>query len=120
MKRFILTSFFACAFVQMFGQSKIVKLNIDSAKIYLTYFYKSKNVSDCYLNDSVRYVSRRITEDKFYLDKLVNKRKEWTRIYTIELAKDSLRITQRSTGRNGKSIFKRVREPYYNGILVDK
>jgi hypothetical protein len=104
----------------VFGQSKIVKLNIDSAKIYLTYFYKSKYVSDCYLNDSVSYVGRKITENKFYLDKFVNKRKEWTKIYVIELAKDSLRITRRSTGKNGKSKFEYVREPYYNSFLVDK
>ena len=120
MRQIILTFFMLLFFAHGFGQSKIVKLNIDSAKMYLTYFYKSKYVSDCYLNDTVRYIGRKITENKFYLDKFVNRKKEWTRIYVIELAKDSLHITQRSTGKNGKSKFNHVREPYYNSFLVDK
>ena len=86
----------------------------------MTYFYKSKYVSDYYLHDTIRYVCRKITQDKFYLDKFVNKRKEWTRIYAIELAKDSLHITRRSTGKNGQSKFEYVREPYYNSFLVQE
>jgi len=103
-----------------FGQYKIVKLDIDSTKIYFRYYYISKHFSDEFLNDSIRVVGRKITADKFYLDKFVNKRKIWTRVYSIELAKDSLRITTRSTANNGKSKFEYLKKPYYNSFLMDK
>lgn len=97
-----------------FGQSKAVKLVIDSTKIYFRYFYKSKFASDRTLNDSVHLVGRKITNDKFYLDKFVNKKKVWTRIYRIELAKDSLRITSLTRGQTIKNNFQYSKEPYYN------
>jgi len=104
-----------------FGQSKYVKLNIDSTtKFYLTYYYKSKFNSDYIWNDTVRYVIKKITENKFYLDKLVNKRIEWTRIYTIEPASDSLHIKGRTRGKSGKSKIEHKIEPYYNSFIVDK
>jgi hypothetical protein len=103
-----------------FGQSKTVKLIIDSTKIYLNYFYKSKNVSDYTLNDSIQFICRKITGDKFYLDKFIYKQKAWTKIYRIELAKDSLHVTTRLGGRTGKHQFQYSKEPYYNSYLIDK
>ena len=102
-----------------FGQSKTVKLVIDSTKIYFRYFYNSKNVSDETLNNSVRIVGRKITEDKFYLDKFINKQKIWTRIYRIELAKDSLHVTTRSGYNNGKHKFEYSKELYYKTLIIE-
>jgi hypothetical protein len=65
-------------------------------------------------------VSRKISENKFYLDKLVNKRKEWTRIYSIELASDSMHIKALIRGIRGKAKIQHKVEPYYNSFLVDK
>lgn len=106
-------------FSSSLGQTKNVKLIIDSTKIYFRYFYKSKINSDEILNDSVRLVSRKITDNKFYLDKYINKKKAWTRIYRIELAKDSLHITTRISGVTGKNKFQYSKEPYYNSYLLD-
>jgi hypothetical protein len=75
--------------------------------------------SDEILNDSVRLVGRKITDDKFYLDKFVNKKKVWTKVYRIELAKDSLRVTTRIGGQTGKKQFQYSKEPYYNSYLLD-
>jgi hypothetical protein len=100
------------------AQEKIVKLFVDSSTIYLRYFYKSKTISDEYPNDSVRLVARKITEDKIYLDKYIYKRKAWTKIYKLELAKDSLHITTRIGGRTGKNQFEYSKEPYYNSFLI--
>jgi len=102
-----------------FGQYKVVKLNIDSTKIYFRYFYRSKNGSDEFVNDSIRFVGRKITADKFYLDKFINKRKIWTRVYRIELASDSLHVTTKLHSANGKSKFEYLKQPYYNSFLID-
>jgi len=102
-----------------FGQSKTVKLIIDSTKIYLRYFYKSNRPPYEILNDSVRVVCRKITPDKFYLDKFIKKQKEWTRRYRIELAKDSLHVTTRIGEMTGKKQFQYSKEPYYNSFLID-
>ena len=110
----ILTTSISCV-----AQEKIVKLFIDSSKSYLRYFYKSKIDSDEYPNDSVRLVARKINEDKFYLDKFIYKKKVWTRIYRIELAKDSLNIKILSRDKSGKQRMKQIKKPYYNSILVD-
>lgn len=119
MRHLIFTIILMGLFSFSFGQSKTVKLIIDSTKIYFRYFYKSKIASDEILNDSVRLVGRKITNDKFYLDKYVNQKKVWTRAYRIELAKDSLRITTRIGGQTGKNEFKYSKEPYYNSYLLD-
>jgi hypothetical protein len=102
-----------------FGQDKIVKLYVDSTQIYFRYFYKSKYVSDYILNDSVRAVGRKISADKFYLDKYINKKKVWTKVCQIELAKDSLHVTTRIGGKTGKDKFKHTKESYYNSFLTD-
>lgn len=119
MRHFILTLFFLGLLSFTFGQSKTVKLIVDSTKIYFRYFYKSKNTSDYTLNDSVRFVGRKITVDKFYFDKFVNGQKNWTKIYKIELANDSLRVTTRAGDKKGKHKFIYSKEPYYNSFLVD-
>ncbi len=119
MRLFILTLFFLGLFSFTFGQSKTVKLIVDSTKIYFRYFYKTKNTFDYTLNDSVRFVGRKITVDKFYFDKFVNGQKNWTKIYKIELANDSLRVTTRAGDKKGKHKFIYSKEPYYNSFLVD-
>jgi hypothetical protein len=103
-----------------FGQSKTVKLDIDTKKIYFRYFYKSKIASEDILNDSVRLLGRRISNDKFYLDKFVKKKKIWTGIYKIKLAKDSLHVTTRIRDpKTGKNKFQYSKEPYYNSYLIN-
>jgi len=102
------------------AQKKIIKLFVDSSTIYLRYFYRSKIASDESRNDSVRLVARKMTEDKIYLDKFINNRKTWTRIYKIELAKDSLHVTTRIGGRIGKRQFEYSKLPYYNSFLIDE
>ncbi len=119
MRLIILTFFLLGLFSLTSGQLKIVKLDIDSTIIYFRYFYKSKNASGETLNDSVRLVGRKITEDKFYLDKFINKQKTWTRIYRIEPAKDSLRVKTMTTDKTGKHKFEYLKKPYYNSILID-
>jgi hypothetical protein len=119
MRHFVLTLFLLGLINFTFGQSKTVKLIIDSTKIYFRYFYNSKNVSYYTLNDSVSLVGRKITVDKFYLEKLVNGQKNWTKIYRIELANDSLRITTRAGDKKGNHKFIYSKEPYYNSFLVD-
>jgi hypothetical protein len=119
MKHIVLTSLLLGLFGLSFGQSKTVKLVIDSTKIYFQYFYKSKNVSSYTLNDSVTLVGRKITPERLYIDKFVNKRKLWTKIYRVQLAKDSLHITTRIRGRTGKNQFQYSKEPYYDSFLID-
>jgi len=119
MKHLIFTAILMGLFSFSFGQSKTVKLVIDSTKIYFRYFYKSKIESYETLNDSVRIVGRKLTDDKLFIDKFVNKKKIWTRTYRIELAKDSLRITTRIGGQTGKKKFQYSKEPYYNSYLLD-
>lgn len=100
-----------------FGQSKTVKMFLDSTKIYLRYFYKNYK-SDYILNDSVTYLCRKINQEKFYLDRLVYKKKKWTKTYRIEVAKDSLRVTTRLGGiRKGKK-FIYSKEKYYNSFEI--
>jgi hypothetical protein len=119
MRHIVLTLILVVIFIFSFGQSKTVKLVIDSTKIYFRYFYKSKNISDYTLNDSVSFIGRKITADKFYLDKFVNKQRIWTKIYRIELAKDSLHVTTRIGGLTGKKQFQYSKESYYNSYLLD-
>ena len=119
MRQFVLTLLFVGIFSLAFGQSKTVKIIVDSAKIYFRYFYKSKNNSNYTLNDSVRLVGRKITADKFYLDKFINNRKVWTKPYKIELANDSLRVTTRAGDIKGNHKFIHSKEPYYNSFLMD-
>lgn len=119
MRYIILTALLISISTFSYGQSKTVKIYIDSTKIYFNYFYKSKNISDYTLNDSVRFISRKITEDRFYFDKFINKQKKWTRIYRIELANDSLRITTRAADKKGNHKFVYSKEPYYNSFQID-
>ncbi len=119
MRAIILSFLIVGISIYSFGQCKTVKLVIDSTKIYVRYFYKSKNNSDEILKDSIRFVSRKITEDKFYLDEFINKKKIWTRVYRIELAHDSMHLTTRSLCNNGKSKFVHSKEPYYKSFLVE-
>lgn len=119
MSKIFFTVILTGIFTFSFGQSKTVKLDIDSSKIYFRYFYKSKLNSGQTLNDSVRLVGRKINDEKFYLDKLVNNKKVWTRIYRIELSKDRLRVTTRIAGQTGKKEFQYTKEPYYNSFFVD-
>lgn len=100
-----------------FGQSKTVKLLLDSSKIYLRFFYKNYK-SDYVLNDSVTYLCRKINQDTFYLDKLVYKKKLWTKVFRIELASDSMRVTTRATNINGKSKFIYTKEKYYKSYEI--
>ncbi len=91
---------------------------VDSTNIYVNYFYKSKYASDCILNDSSSVFVRKISTDKLYLDKYVNKKKIWRKVYQIELAKDSLHITTKIDGGTGKNSFKYSKKPFYNTILI--
>ena len=100
-----------------FGQSKTVKIRLDSAKIYLRFFYKNYK-SDYTLNDSVTYLCRKINQDSFYLDKLVYKKKQWTKIYKIEPATDSLRVTTRAVDLKGNRKFLHTKEKYYNAFEI--
>lgn len=105
---FLTVSFFS------FGQSKTVKIMLDSQKVYFRFFYKNFK-SDETLNDSVYLECRKISIDSFYLDKFLNEKKVWTKTYKIELATDRLNVTTR-THINGKSIFTKSKEKYYNAI----
>ena len=118
MKYIILTLLLLGMLSFSFGQTKTVKLIIDSTKIYLNFFYKSKNVSEYTLNDSIQFICRKITTDKFYLDKFIYKQKAWTKIYRIELAKDSLHITTKIGGRTKSNKFQYSKEPYYNSYII--
>jgi hypothetical protein len=100
-----------------FGQSKTVKLILDSSKIYLRFFYKNYK-SDYIFNDSVTYLCRKINQDSFYLDKIVYKKKEWTKVYRIELATDSLRVTTRAGDIKGNKRFIYSKEKYYNSFEI--
>ncbi len=102
----------------IFCQYKIVKLDIDSSKTYLRYYYKSRYHSDEILNDSVTIIGRKISDSSFYLDKIVNKQKLWTRIYKIVPANDSLRITTKAGTINGKHKFIRSKQMYYNSFEI--
>jgi hypothetical protein len=90
---------------------------LDSNKIYLRFFYKSYK-SDYILNDSVTYLCRKINQDSFYLDKLVYKKKEWTKTYRIESAKDSLNVTTRQGDIKGRKKFIYAKEKYYNSFEI--
>jgi hypothetical protein len=114
MKNIILTITFLFCTTFLFGQSRTVKMIIDSNKIYLNYFYKHYK-SDCTLNDTVYFICRKINIDSFYLDKFVNKKKVWTKKFRTELAKDKLNLTTRTT-QNGKSVFIKTKETYYNSL----
>ena len=100
------------------AQYKIVKLNVDSTKVYLRFFLKTYK-SDEYINDSVRVISRKIDTESFYLDKYINKRRIWTKTYRIEQAKDSMGLTTRMSDIKGKSRFIHSKEKYYNAILIN-
>ena len=100
-----------------FGQSKTVKILLDSSKIYLRFFYKNYK-SDYILNDSITYLCRKINQDIFYLDKLIYKKKEWTKIYTIEPATDSLGVTTRAGDLKGNRKFIYTKEKYYNAVEI--
>lgn len=97
------------------AQYKIVKLDVDSAKIYLRFFYKVRS-SDEIVNDSVTVVCRRIDSDHFFLDKYLHHKKTWTKKYELEVAKDSMRITTRTRDSKGKSKFIYTKEQYFNAI----
>jgi hypothetical protein len=118
MKRKLFLIFVLSSFnIFSFGQSKTVKILLDSSKIYLRFFYKSYK-SDYTLNDSITYLCRKINQDSFYLDKLVYKRKQWTKIYKIEPATDSLRVTTRAVDLKGNRKFIYTKEKYYNAFEI--
>ena len=100
------------------AQYKAVKLYVDSTKIYLRFFFKTYK-SDEEVNDSVKIICRKIDTESFYLDKYINKRKMWTKTYRIEQAKDSMRLTTRTSYIKGKSRFIYSKEKYYNAILIN-
>ena len=110
---------FLCSHIFLFGQSKTVKIYLDSSKIYLRFFYKNYK-SDYILNDSVTYLCRKINQDAFYLDKFVYKKKESTKIYRIELASDSLRATTRAGDIKGNKKFIYTKEKYYNSFEISE
>ncbi len=101
------------------GQSKTVEMSVDSSKVYFRYYFKSKNYSEQTLSDSVKIVGRRIDDNKFYLDKIVNMQVVWTKICRIELAKDSLSIISMITDSKGRTKSAQSMEPYYKSIMVD-
>ncbi len=109
----------SCSNFFLFGQSKTVKIRLDSSKIYLQFFYKHYK-SDYTLNDSVTFLCRKINQDTFYLDKFVYKKKEWTKVYKIELASDSLRITTRAGDFKGNKKFIYTKEKYYNSFEISE
>jgi len=118
MKYFLFTIVFSIKVECCFGQYKIVELKVDSAKIYLRYYYKSKKASNEIVNDSVSFFWRKITADTFYLDKYLYKRKFWTKKYTIEFAKDSLFNISKNRDIRGVVTVIRSRPPYYNSSLI--
>ncbi|SFE91247.1 hypothetical protein SAMN05518672_11224 [Chitinophaga sp. CF118] len=77
------------------AQVKIVK--IPDEGFYLNFFYKQQK-SDYIKNDSTSYLCRKISMDSFYLDKVVNERTEWTKIFTIGQLKDRMIVYVRRTG----------------------
>jgi hypothetical protein len=119
MRQIILTLSFLPVFSFSFGQSKTVKMNLETGKIYLSFFYKTAKSTKYTVNDSVYFLCRRINPDKFFLDKYVNKQREWTRIYRIEPAMDSLNVTTRIGGKDAKHRFEYSKEKYYNSFQVD-
>ena len=119
MRQIILTLLFLCIFSFSFGQPKTVKVNLETGKIYLNFFYKIAKSTRYTLNDSVYFLCRKINPDKFFLDKYLYKQKEWTRIYRIEPALDSLNVTTRFGGRDAKHSFEYSKEKYYNSFQVD-
>ncbi|MEO6453435.1 MAG: hypothetical protein ABIN97_05150 [Ginsengibacter sp.] len=116
-RKLFLITIVLSSIINSFGQSKTVKILLDSNKIYLRFFYKHYK-SDYTLNDSVAYLCRKINRDSFYLDKFVYKKKEWTKIYKIEPAKDSLRITTRAVDIKGNKKLIYSKEKYYNSIEI--
>lgn len=116
-RKLFFISVLLCFKIFSFGQSKTVKILLDSTKIYLLFFYRNFK-SDYTLNDSVTYLCRKINQDSFYLDKLVYKKKGWTKIYKIELANDSLRVTTRAVDIKGNKKFIYSKEKYFNSIEI--
>ncbi len=95
MKLFFSFSLFLGITFSGFCQVKIVK--IPEEGFYLNFFYKNRK-SDYIKNDSISYLCRTISVDSFYLDKIVNKKIEWTKKYTFDNKKDTIIIYVRSTG----------------------
>ncbi|MEO6670971.1 MAG: hypothetical protein ABIN36_15935 [Ferruginibacter sp.] len=114
MRKIIFSLTFLIFGIFSFGQSKTVKIILDSQKIYFRFFYKNYK-SDEIINDTVYLECRKISIDSFYLDKFLNNKKVWTKTYKIELANDRLNVTTR-THKNGKSVFIKTKEKYYNAI----
>jgi hypothetical protein len=119
MRKIILALSLLFLFNLSFAQSKTVKMNLETGKIYLNFFYKSSKNSRYTLSDSVYFLCRKIDGTKFYLDKYINRKKQWTRIYKIEQANDSLNVTTRVGGSDGKHKFEYSKEKYYNSFQVE-
>jgi hypothetical protein len=119
MRKVILTLSLFCIFNLSFGQPKTVKINLETGKIYLPFFYKLTKTTRYTLNDSVYFLCRKINPDKFFLDKYVNKQKEWTKVYRIEQANDSLNVTTRVGGKDARHRFEYSKEKYYNSFQID-
>jgi hypothetical protein len=94
-----------------------VKLNLETDTFYLRFYYKYYK-SDEILNDSIVYLCRKINQEKFYLDRLVNDKKQWTKVFRIEPAIDTLRINEKYTNRSGKSSFKLIKQNYFIGVPI--
>jgi len=117
MRQLILLLFFIFCTGTAHAQYKIVKLDVDSVKVYLRFFYKSRN-SDEIVNDSVTIICRRINADHFYLDKYLHDKKTWTKKCELEIAKDSMRITTRTRDSKSKSKFIYTKEQYFNAVEI--
>lgn len=78
-----------------FPQVKIVK--IPNEGFFMNFFYR-KHTSNYIKNDSTSYLCRKVSAYSFYLDKIVNKKIEWTRRYMISQAKDTMVVYVRRTG----------------------
>lgn len=88
------------------AQVKIVK--IPDEGFFMNFFYK-KQKSDYVKNDSTSYLCRKISVDSFYLDKLVNKKIEWTRRYVLGKSKYTMVVYVR---RTGSKVLKTKKEYY--------
>lgn len=99
------------------GQSKTVKIKSES--IYVSFFYKSFRPSRHTKNDSLFYLTKRITDSTFTLEKVIKKRKAWLKKIYAMPARDSLNIYDKVRDSKGNSKIIKSKALYYVGIEMN-
>lgn len=109
-----------CYFISLncIGQDKIVKIKSDS--LFVRFFYKSNKATHHTKNDTIYYLTKRVTDTSFMLNKYQKGKLVWSKKMQAIIAKDSLVVNAKMIDIKGKAKISKSKAKYYLGIEIPK